>query len=37
VREAAAVLAGVKAAVDYLGARRQRSRGKTREGEQLFI
>lgn len=37
VREAAAVLAGVKAAVDFLGARRQRSRGKTREGEQLFI
>jgi hypothetical protein len=38
VREAAAVLAGVKAAVDFLGARRQRNRGKTgREGEQLFI
>lgn len=38
VREAAAVLAGVKAAVDYLGERRQRGRGKTgREGEQLFI
>lgn len=38
MREAAAVLAGVKAAVDYLGERRQRGRGKAgREGEQLFI
>ena len=38
MREAAAVLAGVKAAVDYLGTRGRRGKGKTgREGEQLFI
>ncbi|MGH9804539.1 MAG: hypothetical protein ACRD4D_05155 [Candidatus Acidiferrales bacterium] len=38
VREAAAVLAGVKAAVDFLGARSRRGRGKSgREGEELFI
>lgn len=38
LREAAAVMQGIKAAIDFLSARRDRAKPKTaREGEELFI
>jgi hypothetical protein len=37
VREATAVIQGVKAAIDFLAARRERQRGRQQSDEELFI